>query len=210
MFREIRADYRRHGSSILNPALWAVVNYRFGVRVLRLRLQPLRWLGGKIYGLNLFLILITSGIRLYRETKIGSDFHLIHSGNISIHPDAVIGDRCGIQQDVTIGMSMGPGVPVIGDDVYIGAGAKVLGRVSVGDGAVIAANSLVISDVPPRSTAIGVPARVWGYSAVKRQRADDGDERAVVDRNKGTVPEPEPDAQAKGSEIPDGRRVVRG
>jgi serine O-acetyltransferase len=115
----------------------------------------------KWYGLNLFLILITSGIRLYRETKIGEDLHLIHSGNIQIHPRTIIGDRCGIQQDVTIGTNFGEETPVIGNDVYIGAGAKILGGVTIGDGAVIAANSLVITDVPPNTTAIGVPARLW-------------------------------------------------
>jgi serine O-acetyltransferase len=106
---------------------------------------------------------------LYRETKIGKELHLIHSGNIQIHPDTIIGDRCGIQQDVTIGVNVGPGTPVIGNDVFIGAGAKVLGGIKIGDGATIAANSLVISDIPPNSTAIGVPARVWQYSPWERR-----------------------------------------
>lgn len=167
MFKQLKIDYRRHEKSVLNPAFWAICNYRFGRRAMRIKFAPLRWLLSKIYGMNMFLILITSHIRLYRETQIGKDFHLIHSGNISIHPQAVIGDRCGIQQDVTIGTNIGPGVPVIGNDVFIGAGAKILGAVKIGDGATIAANSLVITDVPPNSTAIGVPARVWKYSAVE-------------------------------------------
>ena len=165
MFNQIRSVYKRHSSSILNPALWAVLNYRFGVWSNTLRFTPLRWITSKIYGLNLFFILITSGIRLFRETNIGKDFHLIHSGNIGIHPLAVIGDRCGIQQDVTIGTNMErEGAPVIGDDVFIGAGAKILGPVTIGDGARIAANSLVITDVPPGATAIGVPARMMKYT----------------------------------------------
>ena len=69
--------------------------------------------------------------------------------------------QCGVQQDVTVGMNMGDGTPKIGNDVYIGAGEKVLGDITIGDGAVIAANSLVINDVPPGAMAIGVPARVW-------------------------------------------------
>jgi len=165
MFDQIRSDYRRHDSSLLNPALWAVLNYRFGVWSFNFRFAPLRWLTSKIYGLNMFFILITSGIRLNREAKIGKDFHLIHSGNTSIHPLTVIGDRCGIQQDVTIGTNMDrDGAPVIGDDVYIGSGAKILGTIKIGDGARIAANSLVITDVPPGATAIGVPARVMKYT----------------------------------------------
>jgi serine O-acetyltransferase len=114
----------------------------------------------KIYGLNQFVILITSGIQISCTTVIGEEFHIIHSGNIIIHPDAVIGDRCGILNEVTIGTNMKPGCPVIGDDVFIGAGAKVLGHITVGDGARIAANSLVTIDVPPGATAIGVPAEI--------------------------------------------------
>ena len=168
MFDQLRSDYQRHGSSILNPALWAVCNYRYGVWALKIRFTPLRWIASKIYGLNFFLILITSGIRLNRETKIGKDLHLIHSGNIQIHPNTVIGDRCGIQQDVNLGTNMErKGAPIIGNDVYIGAGAKILGNVTIGDGARIAANSLVISNVPPGATAIGVPARIMKYTGRK-------------------------------------------
>ncbi|MFV1984295.1 MAG: serine O-acetyltransferase [Thiohalomonadales bacterium] len=165
MFKKIRSYYKLHDSTILNPALWAVLNYHFGVWSMNLKFSPLRWLTSKIYGLNAFFILITSGIRLHREVKIGSDFHLIHTGNIHIHPLSVIGDRCGIQQDVTLGTNMERyGAPIIGNDVYIGAGAKILGPVTVGDGARVASNSLVITDVPPGATAIGVPARMMKYT----------------------------------------------
>ncbi len=178
MLKQLRNDYNKHDRSILNPAFWAISNYRFGRRIMRIKFPPLRWLLRKIYGLNLFIILITSGIRLYCETQIGEDFHIIHSGNIQIHPKTIIGDRCGIHQDVTIGQNVGPGTPVIGNDVYIGAGAKILGNLTIGDGATIAANSLVISDVKPHSTAIGVPARVWKYSAVDskiKKKEDESD-----------------------------------
>jgi serine O-acetyltransferase len=173
MFENIKNDYVRHGRSILNPAFWAVYNYRYGCWAAGIRFRPLRWIFLRFYGINLFFILITSGIRLYRETKIGNDLHLIHSGNIQVHPDTIIGDRCGIQQDVTIGINVGPGAPVIGNDVFIGAGAKILGKIKIGDGATVAANSLVISDVPPRSTAIGVPARIWKYSPWERRELEE-------------------------------------
>ena len=163
MFKQLVADYRRHDRSILNPALWAIWNYRFGQIIPHIRFPPLRWLVSKIYGLHLFIILITSGIVLYRETKIGEDFHLVHSGNITIHPATVIGDRCGIMQDVTIGTNMVDGAPIIGDDVFIGAGARVLGNIRIGNNVNIAANSLVISDIPDNVTAMGVPAKVWKF-----------------------------------------------
>lgn len=174
MCRVLAEDYRRHDKSLLNPALWAVWNYRYGVWLAKIGFAPLRWLLSKCYGLNLFLILITSGICLYRETKIGKDLHLIHSGNISIHPGAVIGDRCGIMHDVTIGTNMGEGAPIIGDDVFIGAGAKVLGGIRIGNNVNIAANSLVISDIPDNSTAMGVPAKVWHFPPRKGEGPEAG------------------------------------
>jgi len=165
MFDQIRDDYQRHEGSILNPALWAILTYRYGVWALTVRPAPLKWLASKVFGLLFFLVLITSGIRLHREIKIGKGLHLIHSGNIQIHPDTVIGDYCGIQQDVNIGINMERGgAPIIGNNVYIGRGATILGHVTIGDGARIAANSLVINDVPPNSTAIGVPARIIKYT----------------------------------------------
>lgn len=161
-------EYKRHESSILNPALWAILNYRFGVWANARKNILLKWLCGKIYGFNSFIILITSGIRLNREAVIGKDFHLIHSGNIQIGPEVVIGDRVGIQQDVTIGGNMEKkGMPRIGNDVYIGAGAKILGPIVIGNNVRIAANSLVINDVPDNTTAIGVPARVMKYTGRK-------------------------------------------
>src|SRR5262249_16975207 len=68
--------------------------------------------------------------------------------------------RVRILHNVTLGTNMGPDVPTIGNDVFIGCGASILGKVTIGDGARIAANSLVIADVPPGATAIGVPAKV--------------------------------------------------
>lgn len=165
MFDQLLDDYKRHNSSILNPALWAVLTYRYGVWAAKIEPSVLRWLASKLYGLFFFLVLITSGIRLNREVKIGKGLHLIHSGNIQIHPRTIIGDYCGIQQDVTLGTAMErKGAPIIGNNVYIGKGAAILGHVTIGDGARIAANSLVIADVPPNTTAIGVPARIIKYT----------------------------------------------
>ncbi|MGB8298140.1 MAG: serine acetyltransferase [Polyangia bacterium] len=122
-------------------------------------------MGGKMYGAMSLFIEATSGIILPREAQLGKDFHLVHAGNTKIHPQSVIGDRVGIMHDVTLGTTPdGCGVPTIGDDVFIGAGAKILGAVKIGDRARVAANSLVISDVPPDTTAIGVPARILRYT----------------------------------------------
>jgi serine O-acetyltransferase len=80
---------------------------------------------------------------------------------IVIHSDAILGDDVHIDQGVTIGgTGRVSGVPVIGHRVYIGAGAKVLGPINLGEGCVIGANAVVLTDIPPRSVAVGIPARV--------------------------------------------------
>jgi serine O-acetyltransferase len=80
---------------------------------------------------------------------------------VVIHRRAVIGDNCEIAHHVTIGGRGGfPQVPVIGSDVFIGAGAKILGPIMIGNGATIGANAVVLQDVPPHSVAAGVPARI--------------------------------------------------
>jgi serine O-acetyltransferase len=161
---DLRSDYRRHDSSMRNLAFWAIATYRFGKWTLDLP-RPLRFVGSKIYGALSLCVEMSTGILLNREATIGRDFHLVHAGNIKVHPATIIGDRVGIMQDVTLGTAVERnGAPIIGDDVFIGAGAKVLGPVRVGARARIAANSLVISDVPPDTTAIGVPARILRFT----------------------------------------------
>jgi serine O-acetyltransferase len=91
---------------------------------------------------------------------INPDAKLPHPIGIVIHPEAKIGSGCMIMQQVTIGQLASPGAPQIGHGVYIGAGAKVLGKITVGDNSAIGANAVVLCDVPPGCTAVGVPAVV--------------------------------------------------
>lgn len=80
---------------------------------------------------------------------------------IVIHSDAIIGEGVHIDQCVTIGGNgTQPGVPKIEDDVYIGAGAKILGPITVGQGVVVGANAVVLNDIPAYSVVVGVPARI--------------------------------------------------
>jgi serine O-acetyltransferase len=158
------SDFRRSSGSLTDASFWALATYRFGRWANQLP-PGLRTMGGKVYGVMSMALEMTSGIILHREAEIGQDLHLIHGWNIKIHPKTVIGDRVGIMHDVTVGTTPDdPGVPVIGNDVFIGAGARILGSVKIGDRARIASNTLVISDVPPDTTAVGVPARILRYT----------------------------------------------
>jgi serine O-acetyltransferase len=94
------------------------------------------------------------------RATLGQRLMLPHPNGVVIHEDAVIGDDCMIMQQVTIGMIGDGEVPTIGNNVYIGAGAKIIGKISVGDGARIGANAVVTQDVPANFTAVGVPARI--------------------------------------------------
>lgn len=95
-----------------------------------------------------------------RSVKVGKNTIFAHSGlGCVIHSNAVIGDDCKIQQNITIGGRGTKGTPTIGNNVFIGAGATILGQVTIGDNAKIGAMSLVLENVPPHTTVVGVPAK---------------------------------------------------
>ncbi len=90
-------------------------------------------------------------------TEIGEDTVIPHSVGIVLHQNSVIGKRCMIYQNVTLGNANGP---KIGDDVIIGANAVVLGNITVGNGAKIGAGAVVVKDVPGGVTVVGIPAKI--------------------------------------------------
>lgn len=104
-----------------------------------------------------------TGIEIHPGAKIGKGLFIDHGMGIVIGETAIIGDNCTIYQNVTLGgtgKDKGKRHPTIGDNVMIGAGAKVLGPFTVGSNSKIAANAVVLSEVPENSTCVGVPARV--------------------------------------------------
>ncbi|MEN8200365.1 MAG: serine acetyltransferase [Thermodesulfobacteriota bacterium] len=103
---------------------------------------------------------VVCGTDIPINSSIGGGLIMLHPQGIVIHPDAEIGPNCLIFQQVTLGMGPSPGLPKIGGHVDIGAGAKILGGIIIGDHAKIGANSVVMQDVPPGATAVGVPARI--------------------------------------------------
>lgn len=110
--------------------------------------------------LDLLYVQLLMGAELSPVMECGPGLTLRHGGRgVIVHPAARIGSQAVIYHRVTIGQR-GPGIPVIGDRVYIGTGASVLGDLTVGDGARIGAGAVVIRDVPPGRTAVGVPAEL--------------------------------------------------
>ncbi|HEV7985018.1 MAG TPA: hypothetical protein VGP20_02555 [Steroidobacteraceae bacterium] len=105
---------------------------------------------------------IRFGIVISRDVRIGSGFYIGHFGGIFVPGDAVIGDNCNLSHDVTLAqVTRGEkaGSPVIGNNVYIAPGAKIIGRVKIGDYAAVGANSVVVNDVAPHTGVGGIPAR---------------------------------------------------
>ncbi len=116
---------------------------------------PLRWwavLRHRIWS-------VAAGADIPLNSIIGGGLRLPHPNGIVIHPAVRIGPNCLIFQQVTLGTLNSGGTPVIGGHVDIGAGAKLLGPIAVGDHAVIGANAVVLCDVPAHHVAVGIPAR---------------------------------------------------
>lgn len=101
---------------------------------------------------------VVTGADIPLGCRIGGGLLLPHPNGVVIHPDAVVGPNCLIFQQVTLGAG-DSGAPRLGGHVDVGAGARILGGVSVGDHALIGANAVVLQDVPARATAVGVPAK---------------------------------------------------
>ena len=158
-FRADRALYPRDAWRT-EPSLWAVAIYRFGRHA-----QTLGGIRGRIARrvykpLHLFSCAVLS-IEIPTSVTIGPGFRIYHQGTITINGRTTIGMRCRLRQGVTIGVrERDGGVPAIGDDVFIGSSAQILGAVIVGDRAKIGAGAVVLKDVPADATAVGVPARI--------------------------------------------------
>ncbi len=103
------------------------------------------------------------GIRIPPETKVGRGLYIGHFSGLIVAPAVVLGDNCNLSQGVTLGFKPSgahAGNPVVGDNVYIGPGAKVIGGITLGDGVVVGANAVVTKDAAPGSVLAGIPARV--------------------------------------------------
>ncbi len=106
------------------------------------------------------------GYDIPAETLIGKGFYIGHIGGIVISSKTIIGNNCNISQGVPIGVSSRgkkKGFPIIGDNVYIGPGAVIIGNIKIGNNVAIGANSVVLNDLPQNAVAVGVPTRVVSF-----------------------------------------------
>ena len=167
MFENIRADLRAHSGDWAAQGFWVMLVYRFGRWRYGVRPALLRKLLSLVYKVFYKLVQILTGIELPCEVVIGRNFVIDHFGGIVISGYAQFGDDCRIRNGVVVGLKNvhEPIAPVIGNNVDIGAGAKVLGNIRIGNNVVIGANAVVLIDVPDNSLAVGVPAIIKQQSS---------------------------------------------
>lgn len=170
---DYRADVRRCAeagrtsgwkSILLEPGLWALLEYRLEAAFLETHGPWLLRIPGRVlFVVWSRLVQTVTGICLPGTAKIGPGLRIPHGGTIVLHARTAIGRDCCLTHGVTIGISGSGerrGVPSLGDRVYVGANASIVGPIRVGDDVVVGANSLVNRDVPDHCTVLGVPASV--------------------------------------------------
>ncbi len=116
-----------------------------------------------------------TGIEIHPGAKIGKGLFIDHGAGVVIGETTEIGDFCTLYQNVTLGgtgKDIGKRHPTLGNNVLVGAGARVLGPMKIGDNSKIAANAVVLEEVPPNCTAVGVPARVVKRNGVRVSNSD--------------------------------------
>jgi serine O-acetyltransferase len=161
--------YKKYGGNFFTilfftQGFWAIFQYRVANYFYRKITIP------GIRQLTLFILLIwqktieiMTGISIPASAKIGHSFYIGHFGGIILNANSVIGNNCNISQGVTIGVSglgKNRGVPTIGNNVYIAANVVLVGKIDIGDNAVLGANSLVKNNVLQNQVVLGVPAIV--------------------------------------------------
>lgn len=167
-----RSDWRGVVKALLTDGSPAMVWYRLMQWARRWRLVPLEWAFNRMNS-------IFCGCVIGRGAEFGPGFVLIHSLGVVINGSVRGGRNVRLEHQVTIGAEKRQS-PVLGDDVFVGAGAKILGRVRIGDGAKVGANAVVLRDVPPGATAVGIPARIVRSRSPATPPAPPAAEQSVV------------------------------
>jgi serine O-acetyltransferase len=154
-------DFVQHGRDPFAWGFWALLIYRLGSARTRFESPYVRKPWGAAHYIAVKFAELMFGISIGINAKIGRRLTIEHFGCIIVHNCVVIGDDVTIRQGVTLGnrrLAAPLDAPIIGSRVNIGAGAKVLGRITIGDDVAIGANAVVLEDVPSGCVAVGVPA----------------------------------------------------
>ena len=158
----IREDFAAHRRDWTRPGFRAIAVYRFGVWCMRIRSKPLRGIMKFLHRRLFIRVRNRYGIEIPFGARIGRRVVIEHQNGIVIHGHCEIGNDCRIRQGCTIGNKAADrphDAPTLGDRVSVGAGAMILGKLTVGDDALIGANAVVVKDVPAAATAVGIPAK---------------------------------------------------
>ena len=160
---QIAEDFYAHGREWTKPGFRTVAVHRFGVWRMTVRSKILRAPLSLIYRWGYRHCRNIYGIELPYTVALGRRVVFEHQGGIIIHGNSAIGDDCIIRQNCTLGirrMTELDKAPTLKAGVSLGAGAVVLGPVIIGERCAVGANAVVLSDVPARSLAVGVPAKI--------------------------------------------------
>ncbi|MFC1804370.1 serine O-acetyltransferase EpsC [Candidatus Omnitrophota bacterium] len=175
-YKEIRAAQKRDPAAkgflevlFLYQGLHALIAHRFAHFFYRLRFI---FFARFISQISRSL----TGIEIHPGAKIGKRFFIDHGMGVVIGETSIIGDDVLLYQGVTLGgtgLETGKRHPTIGNNVVIGGGAKILGNITIGDSSYVGANAVVIKDVPPNSTVVGIPGRITKQDGKKIEGALD-------------------------------------
>jgi serine O-acetyltransferase len=165
--REKKSNLRLLFKGLAHLGFWAVLNYRIGKYLRTKTKNKLIW---GITGINKIFIEIITGISLPYSCEIGPGILIGHFSNIMVAGNVKIGTNCTLHQGVTIGLAGREnykGVPKLGDNVFIGAGAVVLGKISIGNNVAIGANAVVAENVENSAVLVGQKAKVISFNGSK-------------------------------------------
>ncbi|HID81789.1 MAG TPA: serine O-acetyltransferase [Chromatiales bacterium] len=146
------------------PGVWAIIMHRISHALSN---KGFKWLARLLSN----IVRLLTGIEIHPGAKIGRRFFIDHGMGVVIGETAEIGDDCTLYQGVTLGgtsWDKGKRHPTLGNNVVIGAGAKVLGPFMIGEGARIGSNAVVLREVPPGATVVGIPGHVIGSKRHKK------------------------------------------
>ena len=160
MFNHIKQDLKNYQGDWAAQGFWVMLVYRFGRWRYTIKNVLVRKICSFIYKFLYKLVQILTGIEMPCEAEVGDNFLIDHFGGIVISGYAKFGDNCRLRNGVVVGLKnvSEPCAPQIGNNVDIGAGAKILGNIKIGNNVNIGANSVVLTDVPDNAIAVGVPA----------------------------------------------------